>query len=102
MSIVNELPLEERQRILDTRLTYWRTVMRMVRQIEELGLNPDDVTERTQCKELFDDLDDIALVKQVLGIVHSIASKKESYLERLDGAVRVLLEADAEREAENV
>ena len=102
MSIVNELPLEERQRILDIRLTYWRNVMRMVRQIEELGLNPDDATGRTQYKELFDDLDDIALVKQVLGIVHGIASKKERYLERLDGAVRVLLEADAEREAEDV
>ena len=102
MSIVNELPLEERQRILDIRLTYWRNVMRMVRQIEELGLNPDDATGRTQYKELFDDLYDIGLVKQVLGIVHSIASKKESYLERLDGAVCVLLEADAEREAEDV
>ncbi len=99
MSIVNELPLEERQRILDTRLTYWRNVMRMVRQIGELGLNTDG---RTQCRELFDDLDDIGLVNQVLGIVHSIASQKESYLERLDGAVHVLLEADAEREAENV
>ena len=102
MSIVNELPLEERQRILDTRLAYWRIVMHMVRQIEELWLNPDDATGRTQYKELFDDLDDIALVKQVLRIVHSIASKKESYLDRLDGAVRVLVEADAEREAEEV
>ena len=102
MSIVNEIPLEERKRILDTRLKYWRNVMRMVRQIEELGLNPDDATGRTQYKELFDDLDDIELVKQVLRIVHNIAYKKEYSLERLDGAVRVLLEADAEREAENV
>ena len=103
MSIVNELPLEERQRILDTRLSYWRNVIRMVKQIEALGLKPDDTTMCTQYKEqLFDDLYDIGLVKQVLGIVHSIASKKESYLERLDGAVHVLLEADAERETEDV
>ena len=96
------MPLEERRHVLDTRLTYWRNVMRMVRQIEELGLNPDDATGRTQSRELFDDLDDIGLIKQVLKIVHNIAYKKEHYLERLDGAVHVLLEADAEREAENV
>ena len=103
MSIVNEVPLEDRQRILDTRLSYWRNVIRMVKQIEALGLKPDDTTMCTQYKEqLFDDLDEIGLITQALGIVQSIAYKKEYSLERLDGAVHVLLEADAEREAENV
>ena len=102
MNRLNDLPLEERKHVLNTRLSYWRDVMRMVRNIEELGLNPDDATGRTQYSELFDDLGDIALVKQVLGVVHSIAFKKERYLERLGGAVSVLLEADAEREAEHV